>query len=301
MNGPVALLFVSAGLLLALAAVLFFGSRRMDVRQMVQQRFRTLTQEAVLADREAGRHRALVDWWARKLLRAGLADTAKTSLLLLAVPAAAAVVGVVGWGVSGLLLPAGLLMAVHVYLEHRSRLRTAFMLAQLPGFIDHMIRGLGTGRTIENTLVMAIQQCRPPLQEILERVQRNVELGAPLDEELKNAARVHRLREMQLLALAVHVNRRFGGSARELLQSIVTMIQQREQARRELRALTGETRLSAWVLGLLPIGVASYMMLVNPSYLEVMWHDDGGKSILLTALMLQCLGGILLWRMVRSI
>jgi Flp pilus assembly protein TadB len=59
--------------------------------------------------------------------------------------------------------------------------------------------------------------------------------------------------------------------------------------------------LSAWVLGLLPIGVASYMMLVNPSYLEVMWHDDGGKNILLTALMLQCLGGILLWRMVRSI
>ncbi|HEY9198942.1 MAG TPA: type II secretion system F family protein, partial [Gammaproteobacteria bacterium] len=204
-------------------------------------------------------------------------------------------------GVKGLFLPALVALGVHIQLEHRSRARTEAMLGQLPGFVDHIIRGLSTGRTIDNTVMVATQQCRPPLRDILERVRVNVELGAHLSEELQQAARVHRLREMQLLALAVHVNQRFGGSARELLQSIVTMIQQRDQAHRELRALTGETRVSAWVLGLLPVSVAAYMMAMNPGYLDVMWLDPGGRKVLLTALGMQCVGAVLLWRMVRSI
>jgi tight adherence protein B len=300
-SGAAALLFLSAGLLLALAGLLYFGSRHIDVQHMVQQRFQNLTMGTALEDPKTGGQRTLADWWSRKLLRAGMADSGNKGLLVLAILTTATVAGVAGWGVAGLSLPAGLLMAMHVYLEQRFRMRTTVMLAQLPGFIDHMVRGLGTGRTIENTFLQAIQHCRSPLQDILERVRLNVELGARLDEELQHAARVHRLRELQLLALAIHVNLRFGGSARELLQSIVTMIQQRDQARRELHALTGETRLSAWVLGLLPISVAAYMMLVNPSYLEVMWHDENGREVLLTALLMQFLGGVVLWRMVRSI
>jgi tight adherence protein B len=284
-----------------LAAVLFFGSRRIDVNQAVQQRFRALILEAVVTKQQSGRHNALAEWWARKLLQAGLEVSKRTTLVMFGGLVAALVVGIAAWGGKGLLLPAGVLLGMHLYLDRRARLRAAAMLGQLPGFIDHIIRGLSTGRTMENTVLMASDQCRPPLQDILQRVRSNVELGAHLNEELQQAARVHRLRELQLLALAVHVNQRFGGSARELLQSIVTMIQQRDQAQRELRALTGETRLSAWVLGLLPIGVAAYMMVMNPSYLEFMWLDASGRKVLLAALGMQCAGGALLWRMVRSI
>ncbi|MBI5040479.1 MAG: type II secretion system F family protein, partial [Gammaproteobacteria bacterium] len=300
-NGPVIWFFAAAALLLGLAAVLFFGGRRIDINQAVQQRFRTLILEAVVTKQQSGHRHALAEWWTRKLLRAGLEATKRTTLLMLSGLVAALFVGLAVWGGQGLLLPASVLLSTHLYLDRRARLRAAAMLGQLPGFIDHIIRGLSTGRTMENTVLMASDQCRPPLQDILQRVRGNVELGAHLNEELQQAARMHRLRELQLLALAVHVNQRFGGSARELLQSIVTMIQQRDQAQRELRALTGETRLSAWVLGLLPIGVAAYMMVMNPSYLEFMWLDASGRKVLLTALGMQCAGAVLLWRMVRSI
>lgn len=303
MNVAVVWLIVLAILLLGLAAVVFMGSRQADINQVVRARLRSLALESVATGRHSDQRHLhfIADWWSRKLQRAGLEVNRKTTMAIFGPTVAAFLMGVPVWGMRALLLPIVLVVGIQIYLEHRSRLRKEMMLAQLPGFVDHVIRGLGTGRTVENTVLLAAQQCRPPLRDILERVRVDVELGAQLADELQEVARVHRLRELQLLALAVHVNQRFGGSARELLQSIVTMIQQRDQAQRELRALTGETRLSAWVLGLLPVSVAAYMMAMNPDYLNVMWLDAGGRKVLLTALGMQIAGAVLLWRMVRSI
>ena len=297
----IAWLFVLAALMLGGAAALLLGSRRVDINQVVRARFRDLTLATVITEQRHVRKHFVIDWWTRKLQRAGLDVTQRTSLALLGPLLAALFAGLLGWGFRGLLLPAAAALMLHFVLERRARLRRDAMLAQLPAFVDHVIRGLSTGRTIENTVLLATEQCRAPLRGILDRVRVNVELGAHLGDELQQAAQVHRLRELQLLALAVHVNQRFGGSARELLQSIVTMIQQRDQAQRELRAMTGETRVSAWVLGLLPVGVAAYMMAMNPGYLDVMWQDAGGRKVLLAAFALQGIGALLLWRMVRSI
>lgn len=301
-SGAIGWLIALSVLMLVGAALLLIGSRRIDIHQAVRARFRgVILMAAVVDEQRSARPHLLLDWWTRKLQRAGAEVTPKTTSLLLGPVVVAAAIGLVGWGARGIWFPVVAALILHLLLERRSRLRQAAMLGQLPGFVDHVVRGLSTGRTIENTVLLAAQQCRPPLRDVLERVRVNVELGAQLGDELQQAARVHRLRELQLLALAVHVNQRFGGSARELLQSIVTMIQQREQAQRELRALTGETRISAWVLGLLPISVAAYMMAVNPGYLDTMWQDATGQKVLLSALALQSAGAVLLWRMVRSI
>ena len=74
-----------------------------------------------------------------------------------------------------------------------------------------------------------------------------------------------------------------------------------DQIQRELASLTGETRLSAWVLTLLPSGIAAYMVAVNPDYIMSMWNDDGGRMALLTALGFQLVGAFILWRMVKSV
>lgn len=300
-HAAVAWLFMLAALMLAGAAAILLGSRRVDINHVVRTRFRNLTLTTVVTESRQVRPHRLVDWWTRKLQRAGLDATQRTSLALLGPLLAALLVGLLGWGSRGLLLPVAAALILHFMLERRGRLRRDAMLAQLPAFVDHVIRGLSAGRTIENTVLLATEQCRPPLRGVLDRVRVNVELGAHLGDELQQAAQVHRLRELQLLALAVHVNQRFGGSARELLQSIVTMIQQRDQAQRELRAMTGETRVSAWVLGLLPATVAVYMVAVNPGYLDIMWQDTDGRMVLLAAFALQGFGALLLWRMVRSI
>jgi tight adherence protein B len=65
--------------------------------------------------------------------------------------------------------------------------------------------------------------------------------------------------------------------------------------------MTGETRITAVVLALLPVTVAGYFLLTNPTYLLSMWHDSSGQMMLASAFGLQVIGCLALWRMMRSL
>lgn len=183
----------------------------------------------------------------------------------------------------------------------RYRQKVNALVAQIPLFIDQVIRGLVTGRNVEGAIKLAKEDLRSPLKEVIERAHNNVELGADLGEALRDAADFYDVKELHMLALAIHTSRVYGSSPREMLESVVNLIRQREQMQRELRAMTGETRVTAWVLGLLPSLIAAYMVWQNPGYIGPMWTDPSGRNVLLTALGFQALGGLILWRMVKSI
>ena len=104
-----------------------------------------------------------------------------------------------------------------------------------------------------------------------------------------------------MFALGLKVNHRYGGNASELLENLIVLIREREQGARKLRAMTGETRMTAVVLGLLPVFVVGFFMVTNPNYMLKMWEDGGGQQMLLTALAMQVIGSVALWRMVRSV
>jgi len=193
------------------------------------------------------------------------------------------------------------IFVVYLWLLRKAKKRIELILVQLPLFLDQVLRGLGTGRSMEGALSLAAEETPDPLKEIIERVLRANELGADLGKVFQETADFYQINELYLLALAIRINRTYGSSVRELLQNVVKMINEREAARRELRALTGETRVTAWVLGLLPPGMAAYIMVMNPKYLENMWQDSSGQVMLIVAVVLQLAGAVTLWRMIKSI
>ena len=201
----------------------------------------------------------------------------------------------------GLSVPVIGVAVIYLWLLRQAKKRIVLILAQLPLFLDQVLRGLGTGRSMEGALRLAAEETPVPLKEIIDRVLRANELGADLGETIQETADLYRINELYLLALAIRINRTYGSSVRDLLQNVVKMIHDREAARRELRALTGETRVTAWVLGLLPPGMAVYIMAMNPKYLESMWQDPSGQVMLVIAVVLQIAGAFVLWRMIKSI
>jgi tight adherence protein B len=74
-----------------------------------------------------------------------------------------------------------------------------------------------------------------------------------------------------------------------------------DQAQHELRAITSETRMSAWVLGLLPVVVAIIMSLLSPDFFHPMFTEVLGRKILLIALVMELCGGFLLYRLAKSL
>jgi len=92
---------------------------------------------------------------------------------------------------------------------------------------------------------------------------------------------------------------RYGGRADLLLERVANFMRDREQAEQELIALSSETRLSAWILGLLPVGVGAFLIFTNPGYFMGMWNDDTGRILIFSAAGLQLTGAVLLYRLAR--
>ena len=190
---------------------------------------------------------------------------------------------------------------VPLLLRLRYARRVERMVHQLPGTLDHMIRSLKSGRTLGDAMMLAMDRAQNPLHSALAPVRRSIELGITPGEALGEFAGLYDREEFQIFAMGIRINQRYGGNASDMLDKLIVLIRDREKARRQLRALTGETRISAVVLGVLPVALAGYIFTTNPDFFMGLWDDATGRLLLFIAVCLQVTGCLLLWRMLKSL
>ena len=90
--------------------------------------------------------------------------------------------------------------------------------------------------------------------------------------------------------LAVNIQREVGGNLAEILDNVADTLRERAMIRRQIRVLTSEGRLSAWVLALLPVAIALYMFAVNPEYIKLLFTTTIGIVMLIVAACLLVVG-----------
>lgn len=298
--------FVLGAVALSLLAVgMYRHSKETRMRERMMRHFKeVLPHGATVSGMAPGIPQT---YWHRLKVRASIyAGFELQSKHIVIIPIAFICTGVVGWliyGFVGAVLIFGMATFIFGFLLPYSRLRRrqAQIIAQVPLFIDQVLRSLSTGRSLESAIRFAADESPPPLYYVLDRVIRAADLGADMVESLTEAAKLHNLRELNLIALAMRISNNYGSSPRDMLDSVVKMVRQQELARRELAAMTGETKISAWVLGFTPIAIAGYIMVMNPNYLNILLHDATGETMMITALILQGCGAFILWRMLRSV
>jgi tight adherence protein B len=97
---------------------------------------------------------------------------------------------------------------------------------------------------------------------------------------------------------AIRIQQTVGGKLADLLHTLADYIRAREDLRREVRVLTAEGRVSAWVLGALPVGVLFMIQVSNPGYMEPFYTGVGPLVLLGTGLSI--VGGMaVILRMVK--
>lgn len=172
---------------------------------------------------------------------------------------------------------------------------------QLPTFLDGVLRMMTIGSSIPSAFQTAAASTEPPLRTCLAKAIQLQRAGTDLDQAMFYVARQYRIEELLLLAAVLRMAQRYGGRADIVMERTAAFMRDREQAQRELLALSSETRLSAWVLGLLPVVICGVIILSNPQYVFSMWADPTGRMLIYCALGLQALGAFLLYRLGKSV
>jgi tight adherence protein B len=175
------------------------------------------------------------------------------------------------------------------------------LLRQLPDFLDNLVRLSALGNSLQMAFQVASQQVSTPLRALLDDTLSGTRSGLDLDRALSQAARPYRLDALEVLAVVLGVSIRIGGRSDQILQRMSDFMRDLEQAQQELMATTSETRMSAWVLGLLPPLCGLLMAIASPDFFQPVLHAPLGHKILGGALALELIGAFLLYRLARSL
>jgi len=199
------------------------------------------------------------------------------------------------WSLACAVASAGVVLPWVGVWQARSR-RVAQITRQLPEAFDVMRRAVQAGQTVPSALQLASTECRRPLAQELALCCEQQHLGLPFDSTLRDLAQRIPIPEVRIFAIAMIVQRQFGSNPVEILTNVSDMIRKRTRLAKRVRALTGEGRMQALVLTLLPIGVFIWLLLFRPEYIQTL--IDRPKLIGLVAT-LQVVGTIWIRRMIR--
>lgn len=303
MSGLAAVLFCLVLVLLAAAVVILLRLQSDGRKAEMALRLRVLGEDADthLLGRAKPIANPVLRFATDLLTRAGLElEPERVGQGLLIAAAAAPVLLLLLGPLAGLLAVGLAIVAVFGVLSRNAARRRAKIVEQMPAFLESVMRVLAAGNTLEESLGAAARESPDPIRPLFVSIGRQVRLGAPVEQVLAEAGEVHRLRDLKVMALAAAINRKYGGSLRGVLKSLISTIRSRDSAARELRALTAETRFSALVLAVIPVTLSLYIFTKNKGYYAGMWADPSGRIYLIASVLLQIGGVAMLWRMMNS-
>jgi tight adherence protein B len=178
-----------------------------------------------------------------------------------------------------------------------ARRRKAFE-AQLPDALALIASSLQAGHTALRSVQSMVEESEAPLSEEFERVVAETALGDPLVDALDRMAQRLDVEDLAWVVQAIRIQQTVGGKLADLLFTLADFMRAREEIRREVKVLTAEGRLSAWVLGGLPILLFFAVKTMSPGYLDPMLRG-GGLFALIGAGVSVAIGIGMIMRMVK--
>jgi len=186
---------------------------------------------------------------------------------------------------------------LHVLWKRRQRFDK--FLADLPEALDLICRGLSAGHGFSEAMNMVAREMADPIAMEFRRAHEEHNLGLSSKLALENLAQRVPLLDLRLCVTAIQIQRETGGNLAEILEKVSNTVRERFRIMEELRTLTTQSRMSAWVLCLLPILIAVVMAFANPEYMSVLWRDPRGHKMIAVALGMQVIGMLIVRKIMR--
>lgn len=219
-------------------------------------------------------------------------------VLVASVASVAALIGVLVGFANGTWFLWGLLFAIltpvvaKLVLSMRTSKRRARFADQVDDTVQLIAGSLRAGHGLNRSIGAVASEAEDPTSEELARVVNEVRLGRNLSESLHITAERMQSDDFEWVAQAIAINQETGGNLAEVLDQVGKTIRDRNEIRRQVRALSAEGRLSAIVLVALPIVVFLFLVVVQPTYFSAFFSNPIGIVALAIAAVLLIIGSI---------
>ncbi len=177
-----------------------------------------------------------------------------------------------------------------VYLARKERKRTSRFLEQLPDTLQLIAGSLSAGYSMPQAVDTVVREGQPPMATELNRALVETRLGVPMEDALEGIAARMRSEDFAWVVMAIRIQREVGGNLAEVLTTVAATLRERERLRRQVQVLSAEGRLSAWILGLLPLVFAVYLILVRPEYISLLVSAPLGWVMIIMGVILLIAG-----------
>lgn len=174
------------------------------------------------------------------------------------------------WWVAVGLMPLGAVVPLLVLYMRRS-LRRRKLSRQLPEAFQMISRAVRAGQTVPAALRIIAEDFDAPVSEEFALCCEQQNLGISRDSALRKLALRTGIMELQIFVVAMLVQAKSGGDLVELLNNLASMIQKRIKLKDRIRALTGEGRMQAIVLLILPVAALVGIAVVSPEYAQTLF------------------------------
>jgi tight adherence protein B len=180
----------------------------------------------------------------------------------------------------------------------KARRRMAAFENQLPDLLVTLAASLKAGHSFKQGIQTVVDEGQEPSSKELARVITDTRLGRPMDEALAETAERIGSKNFAFVITAVTIQRQVGGSLAGLFDMVADTVRQRQQFARKIKGLTAMGRASAYVLIGLPFFVAFAITLLNPSYMDPLYHTSTGHTLIMVGLVMMAFGSLILKKLV---
>jgi tight adherence protein B len=186
-----------------------------------------------------------------------------------------------------------------VYLRWRQSRRLKAFNDQLGDTLVMMSNAIKTGYSMAQALDVVANRASPPISQEFDRVVKEVNLGAGIEESLGRLVRRTESSDLDMVATAIAINRKIGGNLSEILESISETIRERVRIKGEMSTMTAQARGSGYMITGLPIVLGVFMYFVTPQYFAPMVSNPIGIGLLVFAGIFLGLGQFIMSRIAK--
>jgi tight adherence protein B len=171
--------------------------------------------------------------------------------------------------------------------------------SNFPDAIELMVRGLRSGLPISETLGIVATEIGGPVGIEFRAVADKMKIGRTMEAALQETADRLATAEFQFFVITLAIQRETGGNLAETLSNLADVLRKRAQMKLKIRAMSSESKASAYIVGSLPFVVFILVYVINPTYMGNFFSDQRLTVAGLGGLVWMGIGGFIMAKMVN--